>query len=331
MERKTVWDKLDPEDDRQLQAYLKRTYKIPVGTPPWKKGSFSRVYDLGGGQLLRLTCLTRRGRDIVANAKVVYQLAGKLMPRVDHLQSFTMPRSGVVIMETIVEHVDHIPAREWRAYFHSPSDLLLSLLEAGYDLEARGIIHRDISHNNVLLSTDGTFTFIDADDACVPTHINSTHELCSRPIIGTSGYRLVEFDKDESALAQLTIGGFSETAKAGIESPTMARGISAMNIAYKYPEARAEHNMVHALVALAFVAITGAAGASTFFTNHVRGQYPYIPRSWRLLLQRVCSADPNQRLNIEQALRFPVKNVGFEYFGQTKPERRKSNIAASSD
>lgn len=332
MERKTVWDKLDPEEERQLQDYLNTTYAITPGTPPWKQGTYSRVYNFDNGQLLRLTCLTRRGHDLVANAQVVYHLAGELMPRVDHIQAFDMPRSGAVVMETIVEHIDNIPFAQWRSYFHTPSDLLVSLLDAGYDLESRGIIHRDISHNNILLSTDGTFTFIDADDACVPDGGHKS-DLCSRPISGTAGYRLVEFDKDDTALSQLIIGGFADAAHAGIDSTTrLARGISAKKIVYEHPEVRAEHNMVHALVILAFVAITGAKDATTFFANYVRGAYPNFPKSWKLLLRCVCSADPNKRLNIEQALQFPLKNVGFEYFtdktsSHRHRRRRRSGFA----
>lgn len=328
MDPKSVWDKLDPEEVKELQDYLRNTYGIPAGTLPWKKGTYSRVYKLTDDKLLRLTCLTRRGREIVNNARTVYDRAGNLMPKIDHMQAFSLPQSGAVIMETVMERIDNIPATEWKTFFHSPADLLFSLLEAGYDLEARGIIHRDISHNNVLLGAGGEFSFIDADDACVPD--NNSSGMCSRSISGTSGYRLVEFDKNDSALAQLMIGGFSEAAQEGIDPSTrLARGVSAKNIVYPYPEQRAEHNMVHALVILAFVAITGAGNADVFFANYVRKRYPHIPRSWKLLLRRVCSADPNQRLDIEEALRFPIKNVDYQYFALQEKRTRRPSMAAA--
>lgn len=318
MERKSVWNNLDPQEETELSEYLRDNFGILVGSPPWKKGSFSRVYKLDNNQLLRLTCLVRRGKEIVANAQVVYGLAGSLMPAVLHMQAFVMPISGVIIMETIVEMVENIPVTEWNTVFSSPAELLISLLEAGYEFEARGIIHRDISHNNVLLSTDGSFTFIDADDACLP---GPNAEMCSRPISGTSGYRLVEFDKGETALAQLAIGG-----SPALTIDPKTRLLRGLDIRYEFPEAQAEHNMVHALVILAFVAITGAGDSQKFLLNYARGKYPRVPRSWQRLLRHVCSTDPYKRLNIEQALQFPLQNVGFASFKSQKQSRRKSAV-----
>lgn len=321
MSRKTVWDNLTPEEEKALSVHLRDSFGIAIGSPPWKNGSFSRVYKLDSNWLLRQTCLVRRGQEIVANAQVVYRLAGKMMPRIGNVNVFTMPESGVTIMETILEKIENIPAKEWNRVFTTPAELLMSLLEAGYNLEARGIIHRDISHNNVLLSTDGTFTFIDADDACLPDNPG----MCGRPITGTSGYRLVEFDKNETALAQLIIGGRPDLAEAGVDPKTrLVRGLTAADIKYEYPEAQAEHNMVHALVILAFATITGAGDSYSFLTNYAQGKYPNIPRSWKRMLRRVCSVDPNKRLNIKQALAFPVQNVGFEFFALQKLKRRKT-------
>ena len=83
---------------------------------------------------------------------------------------------------------------------------------------------------------------------------------------------------------------------------------------HRYIEDRAEHNMVHALVILAFVAITGDEIPSIFFENYVSQQYPFIPNSWRSLLFRVCTTDLNKRLDIDKALQFLVDDVGFERF-----------------
>lgn len=331
MSRRTIWDNLQPGEESILSQHLLEDFGVPFGSTPWKTGSFSRVYEIGQNILLRVTCLTRDGEAIVKNAELVHRMGGNTLPFVQHMASFRLPYSGVTILETVMAKVENIPFAEWRLYFSSPLELLTTLLEAGYSLEGQGIIHCDISHNNVLLATNGTFTFIDADDSCLP----SAPSMCSKRITGTCGYRLVEFDKEDTALAQLVIGKAPQyMIDAGINPKTKRlNAVDEHKIVYMHPAARAEHNMVHALIIVAFAALTGASDSRVFLINYARGAYPNIPRSWQRLLMRVCSVNPNKRLNIVQALQLPLDDVGFEYFESksdhsSAPKRRKSSAFA---
>lgn len=196
------WERLTPNDIAFLNGKLFDKYRLDDVNQPWKHGTFSRVFQIGNRHLLRLSCATNRdGQEILHNAKIIDNLMETidLLPFVTSRTYHIMPESNMMIIESILDEIDDIvPIEEWPDVFQTPANLLFALLEAGNELQSHGIIQRDISHNNTLLRRSSRkFVFIDADDACVPLQ---NIPMCRKPITGTPGFCLVEFDTGDTAL-----------------------------------------------------------------------------------------------------------------------------------
>lgn len=154
------------------------SYGIKFGTNPLGSGTFSDVYDLGNDTVLRIEPSNYFNRYAVSREKVNKYLIDNdrftstlydVFPRifsVDVKKSLMSPSAGwviAVVMEKL--HIDSWS--NWRNYFATPEKLIEGAKEATEMMHKTGLIHTDISINNVVLTKTGRIVFIDVDDSCI--------------------------------------------------------------------------------------------------------------------------------------------------------------------
>jgi hypothetical protein len=175
-ERKRLLNKNPPLKEAYI-SFLDK-YGIKFGTNPLGSGTFSDVYDLGNDTVLRIEPSTYFNRYADAHERVNKYLIDNsyfittlydIFPRiysVDVKKSLLSSTTGWVIA-VVMEKLDIDNWTNWRNYFATPEKLIKSAKEATEMMHKSGLIHTDISVNNVLLTKAGRIVFIDVDDSCL--------------------------------------------------------------------------------------------------------------------------------------------------------------------
>jgi hypothetical protein len=292
---------------RLLASDMLAKIGLPRTQAPWRSGTFSDVYEIPSGKyagaLLRLTVIVAQptNREAVYgmffNTVTVAKLAGNLMPARYLLQ---MRDEGVVnnwhcaVFASIIERLDAVPVNAWLDKFSSPKALLRALLTAGRELHARGVVHRDVSHNNVIcayrpLENAYRFLFIDSDDACVlPVGLT-----CSDWLGGTPGYTLPEIAIRSRSAPE--IGQQKNEIAVFLGNSRPFDG----NEMYNHSTLALVHNMVHALIMLGIVAILRIDDAYTLIMDLPKMR---LDAQWKAFLAQACTLETSRRFTFETAL-----------------------------
>lgn len=173
-----------------LESYGLNYYTIPLGA-----GTFGDVYDIGNGRVLRLEPSTygHKQQEFLDSEKLVQYLIKNKFDFTPIIYSETVYRnpdkSFGFLRATVMEKISAVDLiSNWRK-FYDESSLLKALREIINKLNSKMIYHSDISHNNVLLTSEGRIVFIDLLDACFA----SVDKTCRHASLGdTPGYRAPE-------------------------------------------------------------------------------------------------------------------------------------------
>jgi hypothetical protein len=175
-ERKTLLNKNPPLKTAYI-SFLEK-HNIKFGTAPLGSGTFADVYDIGDNKVLRVEASTYMNRYAEARRRINNYLIDndailssqyKIYPRIysfDVKTSLTGPSDGWV-MAVIMEKLEMDSWTNWPSYFSTPEKLIEEFKKITKIMHKIGIIHTDISVNNVVLTTSGEIIFIDVDDSCM--------------------------------------------------------------------------------------------------------------------------------------------------------------------
>lgn len=313
---------------------LKR-HGLPKNTEPWQSGTYSNVYKLADGTLLRLASVPlekyTQPDKFVAMAKQIRNLSGDQMPKCffeqnHHVTNKDKTITFGIINETVTELVDKVHISEWCDYFTTPNALLIAALGAGAELFRRGIVHRDISDGNMLLNKTTTkFQFIDNDDACIyPNGL-----MCKIGSVeygfGTEGFALPSIDKLVTSFrAHMAlyhaVTGFPVRPHEVAESESRAYK--------KNPHLQLLHNMVHAIIIVAMQAISRAESGKKFVRN--KRYWTKLPGDWQAFLARTCTPVAPDRFDFPEALKAAQKLTPLVWTGKKGVAIRRSVLSRRS-
>lgn len=175
-ERKGLLNKNPPLKEAYISVL--DNYGIKFGTNPLGSGTFSDVYDLGNGTVLRIEPSKYFNKYADAREKVNKYLMENdrfirtlydVFPRIFSVEvkkSLMSPSAGWVIA-VVMEKLNIDKWSNWRNYFATPEKLIKEVKETTEMMHKSGLIHTDISINNVVLTKTGRIVFIDVDDSCI--------------------------------------------------------------------------------------------------------------------------------------------------------------------
>jgi hypothetical protein len=152
-------------------------------TPVFASGGFSDVYDLGNNRLLHIEASTGSkntgGLNRLKVNTVIKDGNFKIFPKIYN----TEIKTGLItetfgwVIVTEMQKLDIVSWKLWRKYFQTEIKLINAIKAATEKMHLSGIIHTDISHNNVVLTNNGKIMFIDFSNSALDqdTQIEPEH------------------------------------------------------------------------------------------------------------------------------------------------------------
>lgn len=184
------------EENREFLINVINSHGIYDHEKTYGRGTFAVVY-LHKGKIHRFSHMELTEK---AAEKKLYQYreiakrAEKygLGPKMYDIQMIRMnKRSNQYVLISIQEELKRIEWTEWKKVYEREEDLIEDCLSLYDKMKEGKIAHRDISHNNSILTKKGIY-LIDWDDGCVE------NLDCKNYVIGTPGYVSPEQLKQES-------------------------------------------------------------------------------------------------------------------------------------
>lgn len=165
------------------------------------RGGHAEIYEIDAATVLRIEYDYGGRLDLQSNREINMREIQKVLSRMDiipKIHAFKLyaaddmrPKYGW-FSATKMERLDILNWSEWRTVF-SEHDLIVRLFNVYRRLLDAGILHRDATMNNIVLTRSGSIKMIDFDDTCLAntTEYNNSKmqiQFCQEPPGQTPGF-----------------------------------------------------------------------------------------------------------------------------------------------